>query len=98
MKTILTLLSLSVFLLSQEAHAIRITNLDHEPRKLIVDNAGEVIEVMLAPGGSYNTFGPMVDLSVSKSGKVTRAKWNGDYAIWPGGRLYLQSIRDSHHR
>lgn len=99
MKTFHALLFLGFLLASTAAHAIKITNLDTVPRRMIINNAGETQEITLQPGASYYTYGPMVDMAVAgKNSTFKRARWNGEYAIWPGGKLYLQNIRESNRR
>lgn len=90
---------LSVFLLfALPAHAIKIVNLDTVPHVLIVNNGGEIQEVTIEPDRFYTTYGPMVDIGLKPKGKtkaaMRRANMFGDYAIWPGGKLVLQMIRD----
>lgn len=98
MKTFFAVLFLGFLLAGTDAHAIKITNLDSVPHRMVINNAGEIREITIAPGASYFTFGPMVDMAVSRNGPSQRARWNGDYAIWPGGRLYLQNIRENNRR
>lgn len=98
MKIIYSLITcMSVALFAGQAHALRILNLDEIPHRVTVNNAGEVSEVTIQPGKSYYTYGPMVDISVKgQRREPMRAYWNGEYAIWPGGNLTLQRIRDNY--
>ena len=85
---------LALLLIALPAHAIKVMNLDVVSHVLIVNNGGEITQITLEPNRSYTTFGPMVDLRVKGGKAAIRADVFSDYAIWKGGKLFLQSRRD----
>lgn len=86
---------LLLLLLTLPAHAaVKIVNLDDVAHTVIINNAGERSEIILEPSRSYVTYGPMVDINVKGKKRVIRAHIYGEYAIWKGGKLILQRIRE----
>ena len=94
MKRIFALASLLALTVTP-AFAISVVNLDKIERKVIINNGGEVNEVVLIPNQVYRAYGPFMTLRV-EGGAEMRSDDNDEYVIWPNGRLAIQKYGQQH--